>query len=222
MSQFTVAVFNVENLRVRVVSDEDPHNPRIDYENIARFALSHRRYDLGDSARTLGFTFRPTDFDGWDEVESWLVEEQKPLIILPVSMHDHGGISLSLGVSRGWDSGQVGFAYVTREDMERGWGKECVAAMTDEERLERARKCIEGDLECYSAYLEGDVWGFIIEEEKGCDHCGHSEWREVESCWNFYGTKDATNAGRDTAEAILQHRRAKQEQLDDAKRGDRV
>lgn len=219
---YEVKTFDVENLRVRIVSDEDPQNPRIDYENIARFALSHRRYDLGDSAKTLGFTFRAGDYDGWDEVRTAIEQDFKPLCIMPVSLHDHSGISLSLGVSRGWDSGQVGFAYVTRENMEQMWGKEYVAAMTDEERVERARKCIEGELECYSAYLEGDVWGFIIEERKGCDHCGHSEWKEVESCWGFYGTKDTEAEGRNTAEAIIDHRRAKQEQFEDAKHGDRV
>lgn len=219
---YEVKTFSVENLRVRIVSDEDPQNPRTDYENIARFAFSHRRYNLGDNERTLGWKFRSSEFDGWEDVETYIQQEFNPLVIEAVSIHDHGGISLSLGVSRGWDSGQVGFAYVTRENMERGWGKECVAAMTDEERLERARKCIEGELECYTAFLEGDVYGYIVEEKKGCDHCGHAEWEEIESCWNFYGTKDAEQAGRDTAEAIVDRRRAKQEQLDDAKRGDRV
>lgn len=222
MSQFTAAVFQVETLRVRVVSDEDPQDPRIEHENVARFALSHRRYTLGDSAKVLGWTFRSEEYDSWDEVETRIQQKFNPLVIEAVSLHDHSGISLSLGVQRGWDSGQVGFAYVTREDMERNWSKETVAAMTDEERLEKARKCLEGELECYSAYLEGDVYGFIVEEKQGCDHCGHEEWVEVESCWGFYGMTGVKEEGRDTAEAILRRRRAKQAQLDDAKRADRV
>jgi hypothetical protein len=214
---YEVTTFDVENLRVRIVQDEDPMNPRIEYENVARFALAHKRYNLGDTAKTLGWTFRSEEYDGWDEVETRIQQKFNPLVIEPVSLHDHGGISLSLGVSKGWDSGQVGFAYVTREDMERNWSKETVAAMTDEERLERARKCIEGELECYSSYLEGDVWGFVVEKRDECLSCKHEEWQELESCWGFYGTKDAEDAGRDAAESITRYRRGKQEQFNDAK-----
>lgn len=217
--------FDVENLRVRIVHDENAESPRTAYDNVARFAFSHRRYDLGDNAKTLGFALDMHRFDGWKEVESWLQAEVNPMVLVRVYGYDHGNLSLSTnpgGFMGEWDSGTVGFAYVTRENMEALWGKADVAAMTDEKRLERARKCIEGELECYEQYLAGDVWGYIVEEKKGCDHCGHSEWEELESCWGFYGGKDAEAEGRNCAEAIVDRRRAKQEQLEDAKRGDRV
>jgi hypothetical protein len=197
----------VDSLRVSVFPDEDPQNPRRD-DNMGKFALSHRRYDLGDSDETLGFKFNASDYDGWEEFGESLIKDFNPVMIKPVSMYDHSGISLSFGVSRGWDSGQVGFAYITREALERGYGKSTVKTWTPEQLLKAADSVLENELAAYNAYVSGEIYGFVIEEKKGCDHCGHGEWVELESCWGFIGDDAALQEGVETAEAIMRRRMA--------------
>lgn len=211
-----VTTFEVEGLTVHIVPDQDPQNPR-ENDNVCRMVCSHRRYDLGDDARTLGWTFRADDFEGWDAVKAHIEEEFKPIAIEPLSLVDHSGISISIGVSRGWDSGQVGFIYVTREQLEWGWGKEKVAAMTDVERVALAELCMKGEVEEYDCYLRGDLYGYVIERKKMCASCGHDEAEEVESVWGFYGEDDACTEGRSAAEAIANREQAKREQFEDAK-----
>lgn len=90
-------------------------------------------------------------------------------LILPLYLYDHGGITISHGsFNDRWDSGQVGWHYVTKEAVEREWGGD----------IEKARKYLEGELETYDHYLRGNVWGYEIETREG---------EYIDSCWGFYG-----------------------------------
>ena len=62
-SDHTYETFKHAGLTVNILHDDDPPNPRHDYENIGRMLCGHRRYDLGDSGKTLGFTFNPDNFE---------------------------------------------------------------------------------------------------------------------------------------------------------------
>jgi hypothetical protein len=199
----------VGQFRVTVVQDEDARNPR-ENDNMGRFALYHRRYGLGDFKEVLGFRFSPHAYEGWEEFGESLIKDFKPVMIKPVSMYDHSGISLSFGVSKGWDSAQVGFAYITREALEQGYGKNTVEDWSQAQLVKTAESVLESELAAYNAYVSGDVYGFVVEEKKGCDHCGHSEWGEVESCWGFYSSDEAMTEGKTTAEAIIRRRAEKQ------------
>lgn len=190
-----VKQFMVGNLRVTVHFDRDPPNPRKDYEPISTMACAHRRYTLGD-------TKLDTDsFDGWEEVERDLIEREKPVAIQPLYLFDHGGISISTGpFGCRWDSGQVGFAYVTREALEANWSKESVAAMSEAKRVDTARRVIEAEVTEYDAYLRGAVYGYVVEAHEACGSCGHDEWKEVAACWGFYSPDDAETEGQAAAE----------------------
>lgn len=210
MRNEAVETEEVGQFRVNVVLDSDPRNPRED-DNMGRFVLTHRRYNLGDSEKTLGFSFNPDHFDGWDEAESWLVETVNPVLLRRVSMYDHGGITISFGSPTcRFDSGYVGWAYITREQLEWGYGKKTVETWSPEQLMKAADRVLDAELEVYDAYLRGDVYGFVVEEQKGCDHCGRAEWEEVESCWGFYNSDEAMTEGKSTAEAIIRRRAEKQ------------
>ena len=69
------------------------------------------------------------------------------------------------------------------------WIYLCFKRNFEKEKLEkRSKKIIEkylqGEVETYNQYINGEVYGFIIEDENG---------NPVEdgSCWGFYDTKDA-------------------------------
>lgn len=62
----------------------------------------------------------------------------------------------------GFDSGQIGFLLVTREESE----------------IPEPDKYAEGMVEEWNQYLSGDVWGFTVEDGDG---------NHIDSCWGFYG-----------------------------------
>ncbi|WMC09544.1 hypothetical protein PU634_10490 [Oceanimonas pelagia] len=118
-----------------------------------------------------------------------LVPYEMRLIYLPLYLYDHSGITMSTG-SFGcpWDSGQVGWIFVTYREVLESW--------TDWKRITPARAEKVGDylraeVEVYDLYLTGNVWGFEAYE--------HDEDEDPEdgvfldSCWGFYGDPDEPN-----------------------------
>jgi len=88
-------------------------------------------------------------------------------------MYEHSGISLSTSAfSCKWDSGQIGYIFVSYEDIIKEYGK------LD---IERATKVLEYEVEEYSQYLNGECYGYII-YEKDKDSQDH-----LESCFGFIG-----------------------------------
>lgn len=95
-------------------------------------------------------------------------------VVLPVSAYEHGGITISVGYRSGWDSGQLGFVYVSHEDIKKEYN---VKRLT-KNVLERAEKTLRSEVEIYDDYLTGNVYGYIIEDENG---------EHLDSCWGFLG-----------------------------------
>lgn len=174
--------------RIRIVQDENPENPRTAWDcNAATFAFFHKRYTLGDKDHGLRFE----DFDGWGEMEAHIVKTFKPAYITPVYMYDHSGITISSSpFSCPWDSGRIGFAWITREKL-----AECAGPFKrlTAELKKLAERNVESELQIYDQYLTGDLWGFVVEEQ--CGEC--DEWHETDSCWGFYGGDIDKNGMRD-------------------------
>ena len=98
---------------------------------------------------------------------------EKRNLVIPVSAYEHGGITISASGRRaGWDrfdSGQLGFVYVSHKDIIKEYGS------LD---LERAEKTLRSEVETYDDYLTGNVYGYIIEDEND---------EHLDSCWGFLG-----------------------------------
>lgn len=61
---------------------------------------------------------------------------------------------------------------------------------------ERASEVMDGSIETFKQWAEGDVYGFVIEEWTGacaCEECDAGEWIETDSCWGFYGSDPFEN-----------------------------
>src|SRR5579864_4230829 len=95
---------------IKIYPDEDAENPR-DWDNLGTMICFHRRYQLGDK-----HTFQtPADFDEWRNKEN---PEDYLAIILPLYLLDHSGLRMSVSSFHDhWDSGQVGWIYVTKEKV---------------------------------------------------------------------------------------------------------
>lgn len=108
-------------------------------------------------------------------------------MIMPLYLLDHSGLRISTGNflhvdPGGWDSGQVGWIYVTNERIKKEFN---FKEITEEVRL-TVRNILKGEVSEYDDFLSGNVWGYVIEDEFE---------DEIDSCWGFYGDYDNHDYG---------------------------
>jgi hypothetical protein len=141
---------------IEIHQDEDGDSPR-NWDNFATMVCWHRRYNLGDEQPTCN----PNEY-----------EIPKGSEVLPLYLYDHSGITMSTAPFQcPWDSGQVGWIYVTPEQMKKEFN---VKRLTKKHR-EEARKIMRGEVETYDMYLTGQVYGYVIDDGEG------------DSLWGMYG-----------------------------------
>jgi len=181
----------VVELEYKIEQDEDLQSPR-EWDNLGTMYCWHSRYNLGDEQPDLSPVdqrvrlveildlFPDSYYDDWGNISDGNFEKiealfEKHYISLPLYLYDHSGITMSTG-SFGcpWDSGQVGFIAVSKEDVR----KEYSWKVLNKKRIQQIEKYLRNEVETYDQYLTGDVWGYVIENE---------EYDIYESCWGFYG-----------------------------------
>lgn len=156
--------------RLKLVQDSSPESPRT-WDNLGTMVCFHNRYDLGDN-----HNYSSDDYSGWEEMKKAIIKEENTAVILPLYLYDHSGISISTGAfSCRWDSGQIGFIFVSKEKALEEFGGKIVTAKLKQ----KLQAILEGEVETYTQYVEGDVYGFqIVDEEDDV----------VDSCYGFYGS----------------------------------
>lgn len=156
--------------RLKVVHDSSPESPR-EWDNLGTMICFHNRYDLGDN-----HNYNSDDYSSWGEMKQAIIKEENPAVILPLYMYDHSGISISTSpFSCRWDSGQIGFILVSKKKALEEFGGKIVT----KNLKERLEKILEGEVETYTQYVEGEVYGFVIEDEDG---------EHIDSCYGFFGS----------------------------------
>ena len=212
--------------RVRIVQDDCVESPR-DFDcNFGTMVCWHRKYELGDEQPVRDYEVRDymTDIAAeqvaadaslipWEHVERIL---EKHFIILPLYLMDHSGISMSTSNvmfracdTQGWDWGQVGFIYCTKDKAREAWPCDPADYSTpddtkrqqsidraEDDCMAKARDCLVSEVEVYDQYLMGDVYGYVCEEAEVCDK-GHTHWETVDSCFGFYGSDWQSNGMKD-------------------------
>lgn len=158
-------------LTYRIEHDSDPCNPRTEWDNLGTIVYAHRTCRLGDVDATKEYP----DANSWEDIEASIEREYGHCVMLPVYCYEHGGITVSTGPFRcPWDSGRVGVVYVPRAKVLQEWGKK---RLTKAIRV-KAREVLEGEIKTFAQYLEGEIYGYVIEDPEG---------NFVDSCWGFYG-----------------------------------
>lgn len=177
---------------IKVVADDCNDSPR-DWDNLGTMLCFHKKYNLGDKT-----DLKSEDFNGWDEIETYLKNDLKAVIILPLYLYDHSGITIATSpFSCPWDSGRVGLIYVTKEAimknfMVKKWSKKLI---------DRSVKILEAEVKTYDQYLTGDVWGYIIKKD--------GEDIDDGSCFGFYGQEDCLKEAKSTVDSEIEFQRKK-------------
>ena len=94
---------------------------------------------------------------------------------LPLYLHAHSGVSISLDeFNDPWDSGQCGYAVLTKDDVKTfGFLEQNYDAIL---RLE---------VENYDAYLRGSVVYWVVTKKETCDKCGHTDNKVIDSLGGY-------------------------------------
>jgi hypothetical protein len=169
----------MKKFELKIEQDTDPMNPRTDWDNLGTMVCFHKRYDLGDKT-----DYRSKDYDSWDELKEGIITNEGEVIILPLYLYDHSGITISTSsFDCRWDSGQVGFIFVSKYKVK----KEGI----DETKVE---EYLKGEVETYDQHLRGEVYCYKVYEIETCDK-GHEHKTLVESCGGYYDEKDCREEG---------------------------
>lgn len=174
---------------VTISQDDDPMNPRVDFDNLGTMVCWHNRYDLGDKhgyetpmvlMHVLSGLYPETateDLTDDQRNRCYIVASEKA-IVLPLYLYDHSGITMRVSAfNDAFDSGQVGYIYVTKEKIR----EEYVLGRVSPKMNKRIVKSLVAEVEQYDQYLTGEVYGYNIVKNTGDDE------EFVDSCWGFFG-----------------------------------
>jgi hypothetical protein len=107
-------------------------------------------------------------------------------IIKPLYMYEHSGITISTSpFSCRWDSGQIGWVFITKETAKEEYGDN----LTDKELAEKLNDILEAEVKTYDQYLTGDVYSFNIQTPDD-----NGDYEHYDSCSGFYGEESAYEA----------------------------
>ena len=167
---------------IKIYPDSDPENPR-DWDNLGTLICGHSRYHLGDKHEFEGGRAFLLDLlnmpdDAPFGVDDLLPKAEKVAVILPVYLYDHSGLVMNTtGFHCPWDSGQVGFIYVTLENIRSEFNVQRVTAKRRDQVADHLRR----EVQTFSDYIGGAVYGFVIEDSDG---------EQIDSCWGYIGDYD--------------------------------
>jgi len=182
-------IFEKEDYRgykIKLIQDDNALNPRTDWDNWTHMICFHPRYDLGDKHEMTV-----------EELKE--IVKRKDVIALPLYILDHSGLWMRTGRFAedygGWDTSMVGYIYCTFEEIRKNMGRpkhteknpNAFVGINHIMKVDRqhAISLMEGEVETFSDYLEGNVCGFVVEDDDG---------EHVDSCWGFYGTEGQKEA----------------------------
>ncbi len=137
--------FQKGNFVVEILQDEDAENPLEFHDNLWTMIFWHKRYDMGHKHN---FSI--------DEFETFRKKEK--MLCFPVYAYDHSGISISVNrnypYNCPWDSGQLGYIYVTYKKLWDEYRKKKISKTT----IEKAIKIMHGEIETYNDFLTGNCY----------------------------------------------------------------
>lgn len=171
--------------KIEILQDEDVFETPRDWDNLGKMVCFHRRYELGDSTE-----LNSSMFHSWDELKRYLIKKEKAVVILPLFLYDHSGITMStMPFSCPWDSGRVGFIYADRESIL----KEYKIKRITEKIKQKVKDVLFGEVNVYDQYISGDIYAYIITDENG---------NHVESLYNIYGYDECEKMANEAVELL--------------------
>ena len=167
---------------IKIYRDDDSESPR-EWDNLGTIYSNHRRWnpdgkEIGDLMEMAGQSRYDSQID-FDRIA-------KDFYFLKVWMYDHSGQTIRVADANpwgnmgymSWDSGLCGVIAVSKEKAKEEYSYKRACKGLEK----RALKCLTGEIETLNQFMQGDVWGYVVEDEDG---------NEIDSCWGYYAIEDA-------------------------------
>ena len=160
---------------IHVRRDEcDGDGPR-DWSNIFTWYSNSSRYSF-DGHSITELENDDMERNEGESVVDYFRRMNPDMYIFPIYGYEHGGLTLSTGrggqFSDPWDSGMYALAACDKKKFE-----EEVKVQEGKTVEDRAFEILEGEVETMDRYLNGGVYGYVVENGEG---------QEIDSCWGFY------------------------------------
>lgn len=183
--------------RLRLEQDRDPQSPE-EWGNTDVFLVANIPRNL---------EVAPPTHEGKRLSDDPRALVELGYLVFPVRGYVHSGVALSLPDESGrsgypfddlFDSGWAGFVAVhpraftsDTDESTKAWREHYHPGKTDDQI---ARVMAASEIATWNQYLSGDIWGYIVERVTTCDQ-GDEHAEQVDSCWGYYGQKDAQEQG---------------------------
>jgi len=181
---------------IKIESDPDPLNPRgDDFDNhLGTIVAFHKRHSLSDKKELSDGTILDShDYKGWNEMIAHVDKVEGGIVWLPIYMYDHSGITIkTTPFSCSWDSGQVGFIYVSKKKIR----EEFSCNKVDNKRVESIKESLRSEIACFDDYLTGSTYGYTVLLPDGTG---------AHSCWGYYGSDHKDNGLLEAAENFIDY-----------------
>lgn len=169
--------------KLRIVRRCNSHDdPRTAWDNLGTMAYKHRNYTLGEERisdpidwleEKLNISPKGIyDNERLSELEDKFFDKY---IGHKLYLYEHGGITISTSpFSCRWDSGQVGYIYVSKEKARKEFR---IRAVTKEYK-NKILSYLDNEVETFDQYITGEVYAFEVLDEDG---------EVLDSCGGYYG-----------------------------------
>ena len=170
-------VNETEKVFVQVETDEWAENPR-EWSNLWTILTWTSRYDSIDSNQYRDLEEFLLDnltekqlrnlYKGNPSTKEFFERIQKRFydlgyLVEPISKYEHSGVSYSVGVSQGWDSGVVGLAMVNINDVK----KEYETTVLSKGLKEKIHGILDSELDTYNSWANGYVYTISLMDSEG-------------------------------------------------------
>jgi hypothetical protein len=163
------------NRTLKIVIDQDSENPR-SWDNLAKVIIFGNKRGLGDKHEMIS-----NYYSNWDENKKGVLKNYDVAVIRPLFLYSHSGETISTSpFDCKFDSGQIGWVIVTKEDVRANFS---IKNVTAKYRVD-ALQILEAEINTLDQYVSGEVYGFeMLDENDIID----------DSCYGFYGSDIKTN-----------------------------
>lgn len=176
---------------LKIQYDHDVESPR-SWDNLGYF-IQYRHYNSPQDRKGVlqsivvqSYKEQPRNANEHIEKIKRLCKEQfneNIVLIVPISKYEHGNIEYYIGDYKkcSFDSGVCGFYIITKESLKKCYG-------TKRPHNKTLFKYIEGELEAYNKWVNGEIYYFTLEQidTRIIDGKEFACREFVDSCSGFY------------------------------------
>ncbi len=171
MSDYVVAAAEMNGMKITIWYDECADDPRKYNDCLGTMACFHKRYSIGDETHKNEDPF---------EFQDWVTTSKDVATWFPIYMLDHSGLTIrTYSFDDPWDSGLLGYIYVTKEKVRKEYGVKRISSKL----MKKVDDILIAEVEEMDYYLRGEV--YCLEAVKGeetfdavCGIFGYKRLRE--------------------------------------------